>query len=905
MLTGKLVRLESDEHAGRLLRGLAKRGEPLIRAAIYQAMQIMGGQFILASTIEEGLQHSPSEWRYSYDMLGEAAVTAKMAEEYFQKYSHAITVLGRSHKNIDVFAAPGISVKLSALHPRYEYAQRRRVLEEVIPLLQSLARQAKAAGIGLTLDAEEADRLELMLDLFEQVLESPELKDWEGLGLALQAYQKRAGPVLDYLIELSRRVGKRIPVRLVKGAYWDTEIKRAQERGLSGYPVFTRKVNTDVSYLALAKRILDHADAIYPQFATHNAHTVAWIVENAGDAAFEFQRLHGMGEALYRALKAQGVSIPCRVYAPIGGYKDLLPYLVRRLLENGANTSFIHRLVDENLPVTQLVADPVEKVRGLVKIPHPKIPLPRDLYLPQRRNAQGLNLADPATIAELDQAIVAASAKPRQAAPVIGGEAKTGQPKPVLSPIDRQIVGKVTEACAEDIEQAFVLAEQAAEAWNRTPAQARAKILERAGELLQSHHAELMDLCIREAGKCLPDSVAEVREAVDYCYYYASEARRLFSKPIPLPGPSGEINQMTLHGRGPFVCISPWNFPLAIFTGQITAALAAGNPVLAKPAEQTALIAALAVELLHEAGVPPNVLQLLPGGPEVGASLVSDNRVRGVAFTGSTETAWAIQQRLAARQAPIAALIAETGGLNAMIVDSSALPEQVVKDVLASAFNSAGQRCSALRVLLLQREIADTVLEMLVGALNEMTLGHPGKLATDIGPVIDAAAKERLQSHCQRMDREGRCLARLNAPDTLSGGFWFTPVIYEIDGLHQLSCEIFGPVLHVIRYGADELDRVIDAVNASGYGLTMGIHSRVEETIRFIQSRAKVGNIYVNRNMIGAVVGAQPFGGEGLSGTGPKAGGPHYLPRFATERTLTVNIAAVGGNPDLWSLHED
>ncbi len=906
MLTGKLVRLESDEHAGALLRGLVKQGEPLIRAAVYQAMQIMGGQFILAPTIEQALECSSDEWRYSYDMLGEAAVTAKMADGYFQKYSHAIAVLGRNHQMDDVCAAPGISVKLSALHPRYEYAQRRRVLEEVAPKLQALARQAKSARIGLTLDAEEADRLELMLDLFERVFQSPGLKDWEGFGLALQAYQKRAGPVLDFLIELSRRVGKRIPLRLVKGAYWDTEIKGAQEQGLSGYPVFTRKVNTDVSYLALAKRILGHADAIfYPQFATHNAHTVAWIVENAGDVVYEFQRLHGMGEALYQALKAQGVKVPCRVYAPIGGYKDLLPYLVRRLLENGANTSFIHRLVDENLPVAQLVADPVEKVRGLKEIPHPRIPLPSDLYLPQRRNAQGVNLADPITLAELDQAMTKASRKPRQAAPVIGGEPKSGRFEPVLSPVDRQAVGQVSQADAENIEQAFVLAERAAEAWDQTPAHERAEMLERAAGLLQGHRAELMDLCLREAGKCLPDSVAEVREAVDYCYYYAAEVRRLFAEPIPLPGPSGEVNQMKLHGRGPFVCISPWNFPLAIFTGQIAAALAAGNPVLAKPAEQTPLVAALAVELLHKAGIPPDVLQLLPGGPEVGASLVSDNRVRGVAFTGSTETAWAIQQKLADRKAPIAALIAETGGLNAMIVDSSALPEQVVKDALTSAFNSAGQRCSALRVLFLQREIADCLLDMLAGALDELAMGHPGKLATDIGPVIDAAAQDRLQRHCRSMDREGRCLARLKVPDTLSSGFWFTPVIYEIDGLHQLSCEVFGPVLHIIRYDADELDSVIDAINATGYGLTLGIHSRVEETIRFIQNRARVGNIYVNRNMIGAVVGAQPFGGEGLSGTGPKAGGPHYLLRFATERTVTVNIAAVGGNPDLWSLHED
>ncbi|HHH40031.1 MAG TPA: bifunctional proline dehydrogenase/L-glutamate gamma-semialdehyde dehydrogenase PutA [Sedimenticola sp.] len=894
LLTGRLVQWEQRLDPESPLEPLLHRGEELLRELITRAMRILGDQFILAQTLDQALGRCNAGERYSFDMLGEAALTRAAADAYLSSYRQAIAVLKQRRPG------PGseISVKLSALHPRYEYAQRQRVLAELTPRLLTLAREARAADIGLTWDAEEAERLDLMLDLFEAVFTHGDLRGWEGLGLAVQAYQKRAAPLIDYLTELAKRCGKRIPVRLVKGAYWDTEIKRAQERGLPGYPVFTRKVNTDVSYLALARRILARTEALAPRFATHNAHTVAWVLEAAGDLPFEFQRLHGMGEALYRALHDQGVSVPCRVYAPIGSHRELLPYLVRRLLENGANTSFVNRLSDERLPVETLVADPAGQLRQLETIPNPRIPLPPDWYLPQRPNAIGLNLADPLTLNRLAETVPPNWDRSWRAQPLVGGRKEAGPERQVLSPVDGRVVGTVTEADASQAQAALAHAEAAWPDWDAVPVTLKAECLEKAARLFEAHRDAFLALCLREAGKCLPDAVAEVREAVDYCYYYASEARRLFGEPLELKGPVGERNQLGLHGRGPFVCISPWNFPLAIFTGQVTAALVAGNPVVAKPAEQTPLIAALAVELLHQAGIPRNVLHLLPGGPETGIALVSDPRVRGVAFTGSTETAWDIARRLAQRRAPIAALIAETGGQNAMIVDSSALPEQVVSDVLTSAFNSAGQRCSALRVLFLQEDIADTILEMLAGALQERCVGDPARWDSDIGPLIDAAARERLLDHCARMDREARLIARLEPPDT-GHGFWFGPRIYEIDTLGQLSCEVFGPVLHVLRFSGDDLDAVLDAIHATGYGLTLGIHSRIDSTVEYIAGRARIGNVYVNRNMIGAVVGVQPFGGEGLSGTGPKAGGPHYLLRFATERTLTVNTAAVGGSYEL------
>jgi len=893
LLTGRLVQWEQRLDPDSLLEPLLHRGEELLRELITRSMRILGDQFILAQTLEQALARCRAEDRYSFDMLGEAALTREAADAYLTGYRRAIAVLGQRRPG------PGseISVKLSALHPRYEYSQRRRVLAELTPRLLLLAREARQTGIGLTWDAEEADRLDLMLDLFEAVFGHRDLDGWEGLGLAVQAYQKRAAPLIDHLSGLAKAHGRRIPVRLVKGAYWDTEIKRAQERGLPDYPVFTRKVNTDVSYLALARRILIRTETLIPRFATHNAHTVAWVLEAADGRPFEFQRLHGMGESLYRALRDRGVTVPCRIYAPIGSHRELLPYLVRRLLENGANTSFVNRLSDEHLPVAALVADPAEQARRLDTIPNPRIPRPPDWYLPQRPSAVGLNLADPRVLNRLARELPSHWQRPRQARPVIGGQRRAGPERPVPSPVDGRTLGTVTEADATQVREALERCEAAYPEWDATPALSRAQCLERAARLFESHRDELVALCIREGGKCLADAVAEVREAVDYCHYYAAEARRLFAESRELKGPAGERNLLRLHGRGPFICISPWNFPLAIFTGQVTAALVAGNPVAAKPAEQTPLTAALAVELLHRAGIPKNVLHLLPGGPETGITLVSDPRVRGVAFTGSTETAWGIARRLARRRAPIAALIAETGGQNAMIVDSSALPEQVVADVLVSAFNSAGQRCSALRVLFLQEEIADTILEMLAGALRERRIGDPGCWDSDIGPLIDDAARQRLLEHCSRMDREGKRIAVLDSP--ADPGFWFGPRIYEIERLEQLTCEVFGPVLHVLRYRSDDLDAVLDAIHATGYGLTLGVHSRIDATVDRIAARARVGNLYVNRNMIGAVVGVQPFGGEGLSGTGPKAGGPHYLLRFATERTVTVNTAAVGGSYEL------
>ena len=916
MLTGKLVQLGSDTR--RDIRAALKRldnrsGEPLVRTAIRQAMRIMGHQYVMGRTIEEALERADRKdnrrYRYSFDMLGEAALTEPDARRYLAAYRKAIESLGKDRGEVDIFAADSISVKLSALHPRYEYEQRDRVLAELAPRVLELARLARELDIPLTVDAEEADRLLLSLDVFAAVLRDPALQGWNGLGLAVQAYQKRAGPVLDWLARLARDTGHRIPVRLVKGAYWDTEIKHAQVEGHDGYPVFTRKANTDVSYLACARKLLADRQAFYPQFATHNAHTIAAIAEMAGDRLdFEYQRLHGMGEDLYgEVLDAGDYPSACRVYAPVGSHEDLLPYLVRRLLENGANTSFVNRIVDERLPVEEVAEDPVEKVRATRPIPHPAIPLPRHLYGPARKNSRGVNLADELEFRTLAAAMQSHADARWEGGPLVapGVTAEAGAAEPVTNPATpNATVGQVRNAGADMVDQALAGAQSAADGWDRVPAAERAAMLERTADLLEEHLPEFMALAAREAGKTVHDAVAEVREAVDFCRYYAMQARTLFGPPLQLPGPTGELNQLSLHGRGVFACISPWNFPLAIFTGQVAAALAAGNAVIAKPAEQTPLIAHRAVQLLHEAGVPREVLQFLPGdGATVGARLTSDPRVDGVAFTGSTETARLIAQSLAARDAPLASLIAETGGQNAMLVDSSALPEQVVKDVIGSAFLSAGQRCSALRVLFVQRDIADRLTEMLAGAMQELVVGDPALLVTDIGPVIDADALATLEAHAARMENEGRLLARVPLPRGLTGHF-FAPCAFEIDGIERLEREVFGPVLHVVRYRARDLDQVIDAINATGYGLTLGVHSRIERTQEYIASRVRVGNCYINRTMTGAVVGVQPFGGEGLSGTGPKAGGPHYLLRFATERTLTVNTAAVGGNASLLAMDD-
>jgi len=920
MLTGRIVQINDLTRAdapGAFKRLIARVGEPVIRLAVRQAMKIMGHQFVMGRTIDEALSRSHkgdnASYRYSFDMLGEGALTMKDALRYLEDYRRAIHAIGGDHvrrggkPDGDVTQAPGISIKLSALYPRYEHAKRERVLRDLVPGVLELAQLARSYGIGCTVDAEEADRLELSLDIIEQVFSDASLAGWDGFGVVVQAYQKRTPYTIDYLADLARRSGRRMQVRLVKGAYWDAEIKRAQIEGLPGYPVFTRKQNTDVSYLACAKRLFGHADAIYPMFATHNAHTIAAIRTIGHGRTYEHQKLHGMGDDLYaEVVPADRLGLPCRVYAPVGSHEDLLPYLVRRLLENGANSSFVNRITDEKVAIEDLVRDPVEAVCSFASIPHPKIPLPADLLRSQnqnRKNSMGANLANDQDLRQLAEQLNAA-VKPWKAGPLVPGAVVSTATVPVTSPADRrQVVGQWQPADAAVVDKALANAVAAQPGWNRTPAASRATILEHAADLLEARMPEFMALCVKEAGKTLPDAVAEVREAVDFLRYYAGQARAQFGAPERLPGPTGESNELQLHGRGVFVCISPWNFPLAIFLGQVTAALAAGNSVIAKPAEQTNLIGFHAVKLLHDAGVPEAVLQFLPGdGATVGAALTRDPRVAGVAFTGSTETARAINRTMADRDAAIGVLIAETGGQNAFIADSSSLPEAVVKDAIASAFISAGQRCSAARVLFVQDDIADKVMTMLGGAMAELKIGDPGLLSTDVGPVIDADALAILQAHAQRMDSEARAIAVAPVDNAAEHGTFFAPRAYELKSLDQLQREVFGPILHVIRWKADQLDAVIDQINATGYGLTLGVHSRIDETIDRIASRVNVGNVYVNRNQIGAVVGVQPFGGQGLSGTGPKAGGPHYLLRFATEKVVTVNTTAAGGNASLLTL---
>ncbi len=910
MLTGKLISLAEETKRnffGALKRLVGRSGEPVVRLAVRQAMRIMGHQFVMGRTIAEALDRSKEKenrrYRYSYDMLGEAALTQADAERYFKAYQDAIRAIGARGPFAELVAAPSISVKLSALHPRYEIAKRERVLDELVPKVLALAQLAKQVGIPMTVDAEEADRLQLSLEVMRAVFVHPSLDGWHGFGLAVQAYQKRALPVIDWLAAQAKAAGRRWNVRLVKGAYWDAEVKRAQVDGHAGYPVFTRKPNTDLSYLACAKRLFAHGDAFYPQFATHNAHTIAAIQHLAGGAAYEFQRLHGMGTDLYAEVLDERAALACRVYAPVGSHEDLLPYLVRRLLENGANTSFVNRIVDESVPVESLVADPADVVRALPDKHHPKIPLPLALYGGHRKNSMGVNFADENELRALAQSINEKRG-PWKSAPLVPGYVSKNPPHAHTNPADRrQPVGEAQQADGAAVDAALRAAVAAQPAWDALPAASRAKILEHTADLLEQRRAEFMALCVREAGKTLGDAIAEVREAADFCRYYAAQGREQFGRPEVLPGPTGESNEMSLHGRGVFVAISPWNFPLAIFMGQVTAALMAGNAVLAKPSEQTSLIGYAAVKLLHEAGVPEAVLQFVPGeGRTVGAALTSDPRVAGVVFTGSTETARTINRSLAARDAAIATLIAETGGQNALIADSSALPEQLVKDAMASAFGSAGQRCSAARILFVQDEIADKVIAMLRGAMDELVVGDPALLSTDVGPVIDEPARRVLEAHAERMAKEARLIHCVRLPEACANGTFFAPRAFEIDSLDRLTREVFGPVLHVLRWKAADLDQVIDAINATGYGLTLGIHSRIDSTIERIAKGVKAGNCYVNRNMIGAVVGVQPFGGEGLSGTGPKAGGPHYLPRFATERTLTVNTTAAGGNASLLTL---
>jgi RHH-type proline utilization regulon transcriptional repressor/proline dehydrogenase/delta 1-pyrroline-5-carboxylate dehydrogenase len=908
LLTGRIVRPAdiAEPPAPFFARLVERIGEPVVRTALRQAMRVLGQQFVLGETIETALRRAARapEFRYSFDMLGEAAVTATDAHRYLDAYAAAIEVIGTSaHRDAGIVEQPSISVKLSALSPRFEPNQAARAIDELTPRLLDLTLAARAANIGLTVDAEEADRLELTLAIFERVFSQAELAEWSGLGLAVQAYQKRAPFVLRWLDQLAASAGRSIPVRLVKGAYWDSEIKRAQELGLDGYPVFTRKNHSDVSYLACAKALLLEHGHLYPQFATHNAHTVAWILGVGAEQTFEFQRLHGMGEELYAELQATpGVTHRCRVYAPVGSHEHLLPYLVRRLLENGANTSFVNRLIHADAPAATLVTDPVESTRRETVIAHPRIPLPAQLFAPERLNSRGRNLANGRERARLAAELDAVALDGWLAEPRVAGASRGGEAHEWRDPTDQaRIVGTVRYADAATARSALDVASRYQPQWNATPVAQRAARLRRAAELIEADAAAIVARCVAEAGRTVPDALNEVREAVDLLRYYAAEGERGFTAPRRLPGPTGERNELALVGRGVFVCISPWNFPAAIFTGQIAAALVAGNTVIAKPAEQASLTAARIVEWLLRAGVPAEALQFLPGdGATLGAALLEDSRVTGVVFTGSVETAQAINRTLAARDGPLATLIAETGGINAMIVDSSALPEQVVRDAALSAFNSAGQRCSALRLLCLQHDTAEEILRQLRGWVDELVIGDPALLSTDVGPVIDTAAKtalvEYIETHRDALLHEYRLDARHER------GLFVAPTLIEVPSVAAVNREIFGPVLHVLRYAADEADAVVDAVNALGYGLTLGIHSRIDSFAHAVSARTRVGNIYVNRNMIGAQVGVQPFGGMGLSGTGPKAGGPGYVQRFAVEQTLTTNTAAVGGNATLLSL---
>ncbi|HEX5932059.1 MAG TPA: bifunctional proline dehydrogenase/L-glutamate gamma-semialdehyde dehydrogenase PutA [Methyloceanibacter sp.] len=917
MLTGRLLDWgegEETDVTSVLQRLIARSGEPLIRNALRQAMRILGGQFVIGQTIDEALVNAGGEaaegYRFSFDMLGEAARTANDAERYTERYEQAAAAIAAwagppARRSEDaLIARPGLSVKLSALHPRYKPSQSARLRSELVPRLAKLAHAMRDAWLPLTIDAEEADRLDLSLELLEPLFADPSLGGWNGLGLAVQAYSKRALPLIDWLGAVGSTTGRRIPVRLVKGAYWDSEIKWAQEAGLASYPVFTRKVNTDVAYLAAARALLTSPHLFYPQFATHNAHTIAAIVTLAGNAPYEFQRLYGMGEALHReVVRPERLGKPCRIYAPVGEHRDLLSYLVRRLLENGANTSFVNRLADDEAPIAAIIADPVEKAAALSPKANPQIPLPPDLYRPERKNSLGLPLWERSAREPLLEAMRRALADQAEGNPIVAGEESDsdGEVSQITSPHDsRVVVGVYRAAAPHAIDKALDKARAACDDWDRLGGEARAAVLDRAADVFEADRAGLMALLVREGGKTLADAQSDLREAVDHLRYAGCQARLKFSGPRLLEGVTGEENTLSLHGRGVFAAISPWNFPLAIFTGQIAGALAAGNAVVAKPAEQTPLVAARAIRLMHRAGVPAEVLHLLPGqGEVVGAALAKDPRVDGIAFTGSTETGLIINRQLAARDGPIAKLIAETGGLNAMIVDSSALPEQVTDDALASAFNSAGQRCSALRVLFLQDDVADGMLDMLVDAARELKIGDPFDYATDVGPVIDAEARDALESHKARMRREARELLDLPLGEEHRHGTYVSPAIYEISSIGVLTREVFGPILHVVRFSGDRLGEVCEAINATGYGLTLGLHSRIKATATFVADRVRVGNIYVNRNQIGAVVGAQPFGGEGLSGTGPKTGGPHYLEAFARERVCSTNLTASGGNASL------
>ena len=914
MLTGGILDLDPSiktDAAGWMRKLTRKAGEPLVRLAVRRAMKIIGGEFVVGRSIEEALARSARESEValcSFDMLGEGARTLQDAARYLKSYQHAIDVIGSTAAGRAVHEVSSISIKLSALEPRYSLLQHERVMQRLVPQVLELARRAAHLGIQLTIDAEEADRLDLSLDIIEALAKDPVTREWPGLGLAVQAYGKRALEVIDWVAAAGLEYRRRMTVRLVKGAYWDSEIKRAQERGLDGYPVYTRKVTTDVSYLACVGRLFKHSDLIYAQFATHNAHSIAAVLElRPANANFEFQRLHGMGRLLYAEAARQVADFPrVRVYAPVGEHKDLLAYLVRRLLENGANTSFVNRFMDEQVPVAEIVRDPISELERLESFAHPRLPVPAALYS-DRRNSRGIDLGDPRELATLRAEIStqrAGNADLPSAGPIINGQLLSGKTHAVTNPADRRDqVGSTRDATPEEIKLAFDAGAAAQPAWNSAGGAARASCLEKTADLLESDRAAFHQLLVREAGKTISDAISEVREAADFCRYYALRARKQFAAADRLEGPTGEINELTLQGRGVFACISPWNFPLAIFAGQVTAALAAGNAAVAKPAEPTPLIAARFIRLLHQAGVPPQAVHLVPTpGRLFGEIALAHAALAGVAMTGSTATALTINRAMAARGGIIVPLIAETGGLNAMIVDSTALPEQVVDDVVSSAFMSAGQRCSALRLLFLQEEIADAVLEMIAGAMDELLIGDPANLQTDVGPVINPAARDGLAEHVARMRKEARVVKACELGDAHAHGSFFAPHLIELKSAAQLTREEFGPILHVVRYRSSEIQQVLAAIRDSHYGLTLGVQTRLESFWRQVFADTSIGNTYVNRNMIGAVVGVQPFGGNGLSGTGPKAGGPHYLTRFANERTLTVNTTATGGNAALLNL---
>lgn len=904
--TGKIERqfkLTDSTHLSVFSRLSSRMGLPLIRTALKQAMQQLAYQFVIAETIEKAFHEANQQpnYQYSFDMLGEAALTTNDAKRYFSAYAKAITVLSKHEKSDDAYRNPGISIKLSALYPRYEPLQHQQATQQISCQLLTLVKKAHAANIGVTIDAEESERLEMSLDIFSSVLSDPELKGWSGFGIAVQAYQKRALSTLHYLAALAKAQQCKIPLRLVKGAYWDSEIKRAQVDGLKDYPVFTHKTATDLSYLSCAQFILSQSEIFYPQFATHNAHTVAAIlVMGKKHPGYEFQRLHGMGEQLYGQILTQhNGEIPCRIYAPVGNYQELLPYLVRRLLENGANTSFINQVENTDIAIKNIIADPVTHFKKTHYLSTNCV-LPRDLYGKQRINSEGINLADLDVLTKLQQELQLFNTQTWQAAPLVNGVVFTGIEHQINNPADsQQMVGQVIYSDQKAITAAINIAFAAAKHWRLSAISKRVACLQKTAELLEQNRMELVALCVREAGRTIKDALAEIREAIDFCRYYAQSAQDFLTQPLILPGPTGEENLLYQYGRGVFVCISPWNFPVAIFMGQVTAALASGNTVIAKPANQTSLSAMRCIQLLHQAGIPEDVLHFLPGdGASISQYLLTDQRVSGVAFTGSLATARVINQQLA--QLPgIIPLIAETGGQNVMLADSSAHSEQLIQDAVQSAFNSAGQRCSALRVLYLPDDSADKLITRIIGVMQQLIIANPQYYTTDIGPVISLDAARQLADHVEIMREQANILFQIQLDKPLDSACFFPPTLIELSSLTQLTKENFGPVLHIIRYQSEQLEQIIDDINASGYGLTLGIHSRINSTINFIIKNCKVGNMYINRQMISAVVGVQPFGGMGLSGTGPKAGGPHYLHRFTNEQTVTKNTAAIGGNASL------